>query len=282
MNANLKQMKELGLAGALGAVFGLYLFVELVQTDSIWLRDVLAGVAIGGSIGFFLNGSTPLRDSAYLGFSRAASLGTLAGAVGGAVGLLVGELILGTFQGGLVGRAVSWSVLGLGIGTSQGVASKSGAKLTFGVIGGTIGGFVGGFLFEAIRDLFGNRYDLGQGLGAVVLGAGLGICLALVEQVLRRAWIEVKSGRQEGRTYLIDHKSCTLGLDEHVEIGLFGDLSVARKHAMIESTATGYYLKNESVSGETRVNGGPIQGPKLLVNGDMIELGKTRLVFRSR
>ncbi len=57
----------------------------------------------------------------------------------------------------------------------------------------------------------------------MILGAGLGLCLALVEQVLRRAWVQVQSGRQEGRIYLLAHPKCRLGLDERAEVGIFGD-----------------------------------------------------------
>ena len=45
----------------------------------------------------------------------------------------------------------------------------------------------------------GNRYEMSQALGIVILGGGLGLFLALVEQALRRAWVQVQSGRQEGR-----------------------------------------------------------------------------------
>ena len=37
-------------------------------------------------------------------------------------------------------------------------------------------------------------YDLGQGLGIAILGGGLGLFLALVEQALRRAWVQVLAG----------------------------------------------------------------------------------------
>lgn len=280
MNTNSKQIRELGIAGALGAVLGLFLYVELVHTESIWIRDALAGVAIGGSIGFFLSGSTPFRDRAFLMFSRASTLGAFAGAIGRAIGLIAGELILAGFQGGLIGRAVSWSVMGLGIGAGQGIIGRSRQKLIFGLIGGGIGGFVGGFLFEAVRDVFSNRYDLGQGIGITILGAGLGICLAFVEQTLRKAWIVVLNGRQEGRTYSLIRQVSMLGLDEHVEVGLFGDMSVARKHASIESGSSGFHIRNQT--GVTKVNGIVVNGTASLSDGDLIELGNTRLTFRRR
>ncbi len=102
-------------------------------------------------------------------------------------------------------------MLGLGIGLGQGLADRSRERLVYGLIGGGLGGFVGGFLFEWLRVAMGNRPDLSQALGIVILGAGLGLCLALVEQVLRRAWVQVQNGRQEGRIYLLAHPPLPAG-----------------------------------------------------------------------
>jgi hypothetical protein len=281
-SASLRQAYDLALAGAIGAIFGLFLYVELVHAEALWVRDTLAGVAIGGTIGFFLNAAGPLRDGAYLKLSRAATWGALAGAVGGAVGLVLGEFVIGLFRGGLIGRAVSWAILGLGIGISQGLAERSRQRLVYGLIGGGLGGLVGGYLFEWLRVALGNRYDLSQGLGIVILGAGLGLFLALVEQVLRRAWVEVVRGRQEGRIYLLAHRRSALGLDERAEVGLFGDPLVARRHAEIEATAHGYVLHNHAPKDRTRVNGSIIAESHDLRDGDRIELGNTLLVFRRR
>jgi len=281
--ADVRQAYELAVAGAAGAVVGLYLYVELVSARSVYLRDAWAGVAIGGSVGYFLNASGPLRDGAWRKLARAATWGALAGAAGGAAGLVLGEAVIGWFRGGLAGRALSWSVLGLGIGISQGLADRSRQRLLFGLLGGGLGGAVGGFLFEALRRALGNRYDLSQGLGVAVLGAGLGLFLALVEQALRRAWVQVLSGRQEGRAYLLSRPVSALGLDERAEVGLFGDALVARRHATIESSGGGrYVLRSHAEPGRTEHNGRPVTGETPLQDGDRLVLGRTVLVFRRR
>lgn len=278
--ADLRRAYDMALAGAIGALLGLYLYVELVHTPDIWLRDALAGAAIGGTLGFMLNAYEPLRDGAWLKFARTSSWGSLAGAAGGAIGLLVGEWVLGLFQGGSLGRAASWSILGLGIGLSQGLVHRSRQRLLFGLIGGGIGGSIGGLLFERLRERLGSQY--GQGPGIVFLGAGLGLCLALVEQALRRAWVQVVRGRQEGRSYLLARRKNALGLDERAEVGIFGDPNVSRQHAQIEATAGGYLLHNLDAQGRTRVNGAAVTKPQTLRDGDRIELGRTLLVFRQR
>jgi hypothetical protein len=283
--ANVRQAYGLALAGALGALFGLYLYVELVHAESVssvYVRDGLAGALIGGSLGVFLNAYSPIRDGAWLKLARAVTWGSLAAAAGGALGLIAGEVVIGIFRGGLSGRALSWAVLGLGIGLGQGLADRSRERLVYGLIGGALGGFVGGFLFESLRVILGNRFDLSQAVGIVILGAGLGLCLALVEQVLRRAWVQVLNGRQEGHIYLLAHPRCRLGLDERAEIGIFGDPAVARRHAEIEATGHGYVLHQLAPQQVTRVNGTAVANELALHDGDRIELGRTLLLFRQR
>ncbi len=280
--ANLRHAYDLALVGGLGALFGLYLYVELVKAESVYVRDALAGLLIGGSLGVFLSAYSPFRDGAWLKLARAVAWGAPAAALGGAIGLVAGEVVIGILRGGLLGRAVSWAVLGLGIGLGQGLADRSRQRLVYGLIGGGLGGLIGGFLFEWMRAALADRLDMSQAVGIVVLGAGLGLCLALVEQVLRRAWVQVHSGRQEGRIYLLARPRCRLGLDERAEIGIFGDAAVARQHAEIESTPSGYVLHQLAPKASTRVNGKPVAGHEPLNDGDRIELGQTLLVFRQR
>jgi hypothetical protein len=282
LRANLRQAYDLALTGALGALFGLYLFVESVQAESTYVRGALAGLLIGVSLGVFLNAYGPIRDGAWIRLGRGVTLGAPAAAVGGALGVVVGEVVIGAFQGGLLGRAFSWAVLGMGVGIGQGIADRSRDRLFFGLIGGGLGGFLGGFLFEGLRLLMGHRPDVGQVLGIVLLGAGLGLCLALVEQALRRAWVQVLNGRQEGRIYLLSHGRSRMGLDERAEVGIFGDPQVSRRHAEVESTASGFVLHDLAGIGTTRVNGDVLTGDRVLGDGDRIELGRTMLIFRQR
>jgi len=288
--ANARQAYMLALTGAIGALIGLYIYVEMLRPfpelrqaqDLWWLRDVIAGVALGGAIGFVINGLDPLRDGAFLRLANAAAWGAVTGALGGAVGLVVGESVLVILQGGPIGRAISWAILGLGLGLSQGLASRSRQRLVHGLIGGGLGGFIGGFLFESLRVGLGNRYDLSQSLGIVILGAGLGLFLALVEQVMRKAWVRVLNGRQEGRAYLLATGTSRMGLDEWAEVGLFGDSAVGRRHAEIERAGDGYTLRALDPSRIVRVNGQDVHDARTLVDGDRLEIGHTRLVFHRR
>ena len=279
---DLRRAVDLALAGAIGALSGLYLDVELVRADAVWVRDAWAGLAIGASSGYCLNAAAALRDGAWHRAARNAGRGAVAGGIGGAIGLVVGETVLGAFQGGLVGRALSWGVLGLGIGAGLGLAARSRQSLAFGILGGAIGGILGGFSFEAMRIRMGDRYDLGQGVGIVLLGSGLGLSLSLVEQTLRRAWVRVIRGRQEGRDYSLTKPRNALGLDEKAEVGLFGDPTVARQHAEIVVEGRDYVLINLDPKNRTTVNGQPVVDRRLIRDGDAIDLGQTSLRFRRR
>ena len=282
LGASVRQAYDLAIAGALGALFGLYLYVETVDARSVYVRDAWAGAIIGGAIGSFLNAWGPLRDGSWRRAALATARAAPASAIGGAAGLVLGELVIGYFQGGLIGRAASWAVLGLGIGLGQGIADRSLQRLAYGLIGGGLGGFVGGLCFEALRVALGNRIGLGQSLGIVILGAGLGLFLALVEQALRRAWVQVAGGRQEGPIYLLARPACRLGLDERADVGIFGDSAVERSHAEIVRRGDAYVLRDLSRSGATRVNGRAAPGETRLADGDRIELGKTPMIFRRR
>lgn len=274
---------QLAFAGAIGGVCGLFLYTELFNAPSLYVRDALAGMAIGGTLGFLLNAAEPFRDRAWLKLGREAGWAALFGAAGGALGLVVGEAILGGFRGGLAGRTVSWAILGLSVGASQGVAGRSAQRARHGALGGLIGGAAGGFLFELLREKLGpERYDLSQGLGMALLGAGLGAALALVEQALTRAWVVVQNGRQEGRSFPLDRPAVRIGRDEHTDIGLFGDMSVARDHAEIRREDGHYRLYPRGQAGTTAINGKPVAAPVPLRDGDLIDLGATKLRFRSR
>ena len=52
--ANFRQAYDLAIMGGLGALFGLYLYVEMVTARSVYVRDAWAGLLIGGSLGLVL------------------------------------------------------------------------------------------------------------------------------------------------------------------------------------------------------------------------------------
>ena len=235
---------------------------------------------IGGSLGVFLNAYSPFRDGAWLKLARAVAWGAPAAALGGAIGLVAGEFVIGLLRGGLLGRALFVGRLGLGIGLGQGLADRSRERLVYGLIGGGLGGFVGGFLFEWLRVGAGRSLRPEPGRGDRDPGGGLGLCLALVEQVLRRAWVQVQSGRQEGRIYLLAHPAAawawTSAPRSASSATRRSPAGTPRSRRPRRATSSTTWPRS------TRVNGKTVMGPQPLEDGDRIELGQTVLVFRRR
>ena len=89
--------------------------------------------------------------------------------------------------------------------------------------------------------------------------------------------LEVLSGGMAGKHIALEAE-IVLGRDEEGPGCLGGDTQLSRRHTRIERTAHGHFLIEDlgSTNG-TRVNGKLITGPRVLRDGDEIEVGKTRL-----
>jgi len=78
------------------------------------------------------------------------------------------------------------------------------------------------------------------------------------------------------------NRMISIGRDEHCEICLADDPLVSRRHALIEKEGEHYYVMDKGSTNGTYLNGNPI--PKcervLVVNGDVITVGKTSLVIQ--
>jgi hypothetical protein len=278
------------------------------STVNVLLNSLLAGLVIGGSIGYFVVSVEAIRDLSLVRFCRLASYGVIIAAVGGALGNVVGELIhyaltnvlgagtgmLRTLLSGLV-RGLGWGLLGVAIGISEGIAARSLGKLSYGMIGGALGGVVGGTLYgiflqtaklsEAAQADSGtslSTYVWGA-LGLIILGACIGSLSAFVQGVMQPASVKVLRGWQEGREYPLDKAASLLGRDEHADIALFRDMKVEKRHALIKRDGNQFVLVNHGAPPEqTRVNDQLVDGSCVLRDGDRIQLGNVVLRFQMR
>lgn len=295
-----------GLGGLLGwMLFGIF-GDKNAPDDRLLGQFLLGGVLIGGTIGYLLVGVEALRDRALARFCRMASYGVLLGAVGGALGMLLGDwvnyILVGQIgasrEGGglhllgtMVARGLGWMFLGLAVGVSEGVAARSLGKLSYGMIGGALGGFVGGAMFGLFYLL-----AIGQGatensltaslwgaMGLVILGACIGSLSALVQGVMQPASVKVLRGWQEGREYPLEKADNLLGRDEQVDIPLFRDMKVEKRHAIIRRVQDRFVLVNLGAPPEqTLVNDDPVPLERELNDGDRIRLGNVALRFQRR
>ena len=158
------------------------------------------------------------------------------------------------------------------------------------MLGGGIGGLLGGVLSLALRGLWKALYaEKPQNLlwspsaiGFVVLGACIGLMIALAQVFLREAWIRVEAGFRAGREMLLSKSETLIGRAEGCDIGLFGDPGVEPRHARILLQQGRYLLVDAGSNGGTYLNDNRITQPTPLRSGDLIRLGRNVLRFGER
>lgn len=289
------------LLGGLGGLFGwglISLFNPFSSTTPVqqllgamW-TGALVGLAIGASLGAW-NGL--FRERSRYRFTKGISTGAMVGFVGGMVGLAAGELVFSLAGSGLFLRAIGWAVFGALVGASEGVAKKMPQKLMFGAYGGMLGGLIGGSTYQSLAEVFqavgisrGLAIALGGSIGLVLLGMSVGLMVALVEDLLRAAWLRFTNGQHEGQTRTLDpqKKVITLGRDEHADICILRDAQIAAEHAQFMYEGGAFVI--EAIDGPIQVDRGGKSGFRLsagerrhLESGDLLHVGSTRALFQT-
>ncbi|MCU1393625.1 MAG: putative signal transduction protein [Ilumatobacteraceae bacterium] len=90
----------------------------------------------------------------------------------------------------------------------------------------------------------------------------------------------VRSGSQAGETFVLADPLTRLGRHPDSEI-MLDDITVSRRHADVERTATGYVARDAGSLNGTYVNQERIDEAPLR-QGDELQVGKFRLVFFER
>ncbi len=268
-------------------------------------------LALGGIIGFFvgvalgvaeaLSGVSP-RDAV-----KSVVVAVPIGIVGGALGLAVGnafyhplhQIAAGTENGisvgpsvmgfvfELLGRSLGWAFFGLFLGLSQGLAVENTKKLVNGAVGGVIGGGLGGFIFALLNFINGTHafaipVELMRLIGFAVTAGVIGFFIGLIEELTKQASLIHLKGRNEGREFLIFKRETYIGRDELLDVPIFGDPDVEPRHAVIYADARVHRIEDLNTAAGTLVNGQRITKPQVLKDGDIIQLGMTKLKFRDK
>ena len=238
----------------------------------------MVGAAIGGG----LNLVAGMANAQWLQQVKRLAPGLLIGGAGGAIGSLIGNVL---YQHGLP-RTIGWCVMGLSIGAVDGLTERSLKKLRNGLIGGALGGLVGGFLFDPIEDWAASQTGLAsRAVAFVLLGVCIGALIGLVQVVLKEAWLTVLDGYRPGRQLILTKDVTILGRAEHIALPFFGTSArdLEREHARIVRRPNGEFaIEDMQTKSGTRVNGEPIQGPRLLRDGDTIRVGGNIVRFSQR
>lgn len=85
----------------------------------------------------------------------------------------------------------------------------------------------------------------------------------------------------EGRTILLPFGTHIIGRDEAAEISS-DSKTLSRRHARVVLTCESAVLEDLGSKNGTRVNGAVVRGSVTLADGDQVEAGVLRLVFRTR
>ncbi len=266
---------------------------------------------VGGLIGMFLGAVEGIVEGNARKIMQGMIIGFFTGGILGFVGYNFGGLLfkmlggsnyvgrdegMGAFAKQVIARSFGWCLLGLGMGVGAALPTRSAARIRNGAIGGFLGGFLGGFVFEMVGPLS-NQIQAGVGgagarevggpgraIGITAIGGLTGFFIGLVEEWLKQAWVKVLAGRNEGKDFILSKPVNILGRDERSDVPLFGDNTVGIQHAAIRTDGYRHHLMDAGSPMGTLVNGQPVgQGGELLLrDGDMIQIGNHRILFREK
>lgn len=286
--------------GAVGGLLAWFVNEPFISDDirrSVdWGHIALFGSVSGGFIGAMIGLATGLSLGTGKHILRGVALGALVGIPGGWIGLTVGQILFSVLGVGLppigwiIGRILGWSAFGALIGLSEGVIARSPKRMRNGLLGGAIGGALGGALFDflalTVGSIFGFALRAEGEVGApsravalVLIGAGIGLFIGLLEFLTRSAWVRVLYGRNEGKDYPIDRDGAYIGRDELADVPLRGDPQVAPRHAEIQMEGGCYTLIPHA---PMFLNGRPITAPVALNDGDRFQIGSFQVEFQLR
>lgn len=275
--------------------------------DERWTRwSFLFSLALGGFIGAALGGFSGHAQGSRTHILRGLALGGFLGAIAGTVGLRIGGGIADTFFGPdvfgtavssgaalpvrMIARPLVFIPIGALLGLLYGLGSRSVPRAVQGMIGGVLGGLAAGVAFDPVGEVVGQIQLQAQGLsvgevGAVpralmslLIGLGVGLFAGIVEAALKRAWVRLELGRNEGKEWIVDGAQTFLGRSESAHIPLHGDPNVQPMHACIVRDRGTYRIVDGGSPMGIGVNG--IRVPEaVLQHGDTINIASFNLRF---
>jgi hypothetical protein len=214
---------------------------------------------------------------------RSGFFGGLLGLAGGAIGLPLGEVFFQTSGALSWSRPLGWGLFGLLTGLAVGL--KGGIQAWKSTIGGLLGGLLGGFILEVARQSIKDT-QLGKAVGLILLGAFVGVFIALIAYALSRVWLEIKTGKLKGTEFILD-KFLKKGITNPI-IGnsplkadiVLPDPMISPQHAILNGEGDHFTLKDISLEG-TYVNDKKIEQVRLK-DRQTIRMGKTEMVYREK
>jgi pSer/pThr/pTyr-binding forkhead associated (FHA) protein len=93
-------------------------------------------------------------------------------------------------------------------------------------------------------------------------------------------WLIVSAGQERGRRFDLQAGDMKIGRSSTCPIRVVGDEEVSREHALIRVTGRRCQLFDLASRNGTYLNGSAVREPRLLQDGDEIELGSSVLTFK--
>ncbi len=273
------------ILGAMGGVIGWQIsnVLGLSFLSSVFLSEIVVGALIGLSIGLLIGLSDGLFARNFVQMLRSGMFSGLLGALGGAIGLPTAEGLFQLLGGGTLSRTIGWGLFGLLIGLAVGITG--GSQVWKPVVGGTVGGILGGIFLESARIWLADPL-IGKALGLGLLGASVGVFIALILFLLSRAWFEVTGGKLKGTEFILDKFLTSSGPSAYIGSSplksdiVLPDPDVSPQHALLTGKDTHFALKDMSTQG-TFINNKRIELANLK-NQQVIKVGNTTMVYRER
>mgnify|MGYP001183674999 CR=1 FL=1 len=269
------------LVGAWGGFIAWALLDPVLHIDpgSPLLDAVVNGAIVGVCVGGLTSAFFGVMEGSLGRMWRGLAVGLVAGLIGGAAGLLVGELLYQAAGQAQPMRIAGWAIFGTAIGASEGLLHRSGRRVLFGVLGGLAGGVLGSLAFIAVRAIL-TQPAFSRALGFTILGALLGLFIGAAFKLGGRLGGVLRvtsSGRNEGKEILLDKKLIRIGRDDGGDLGLYGDKSIAMRHAEIRREPQGHVIY--AVSQAPVLVNGQLVAQKALSKGDRIQIGREEIWY---
>jgi len=261
------------ISGMLGALISEFIYIVTpvkqtilvgIFTTAVWAGLFSAVIATGLFYAIEIYGRRKgdwgelLKKSIPAGFVAGAISGGIAQAIFGPVSNFLSDLIvLFLFQ------SACWGILGLILGWRLSKAIPNlGAQRAMGA--GFIGGFIGGAGFLIVGDFL--ELLPGHMLGIGIMGAALGLCIVLVEERSRVAFVEVHWTPDEVSYFTLGRTPVFIGSGD-------SDIYVPTvvRHAMSLTIEGGQIIGTDHTKGKK----------KELFDGNHINIGKIDMIIRT-
>jgi hypothetical protein len=288
------------IAGAISALLAWIVGLPL-PTQGLFpaaTRSLLLAACLAVGLSFVdarWNGSLHPASSAIQRFSTAGLVAGVGGFLAGIlrhllvtgsplIAWLAAGLLTGLFVGGSLGL-FDWLLCACTGQDSPGSRNRMVLSLTAGVAGGIVGGLlallVHTLLQQAAFSKPVERLWLPTVAASMVFGAAVALMISLLQVWRREAWLLIEEGTQAGRELLLSRPLLTIGRGEECDLTLNGDAGIQKVHARLFRQESQFIVSDAGTAGGTRVNGERLIGPRVLHDGDRIQIGDHVLFFRN-